>query len=95
MRMRVSPGGGVPDRHIHPRSTEHFTINGGEDELEAIVTVEPSGRFEEYLELGFRWARDGRFSREGRPDLLRGAAFADAYRTTSSTRTRRASSSGS
>jgi quercetin dioxygenase-like cupin family protein len=113
LRMWVAPGGGVRQRHIHPRSSERFTVikgtivveldgteyvahagesiygpagiahawwNGGEVELEATVEVIPSGRFEEYLELGFRWAREGRLNSRGRLDLLRGAAFADAYR---------------
>jgi quercetin dioxygenase-like cupin family protein len=113
LRMRVAPGGGVRQRHIHPRSSERFTVikgtivveldgteyvrhagqsidcpagiahawwNGGEAELEATVEITPSGRFEEYLELGFRWAREGRLNSSGRLDLLRGAAFADAYR---------------
>ncbi len=111
--MRVQPGGGVRQRHIHPRSLERFTVirgtivveldgteyvrragdsivgpaglahawwNGAEEELEATVEITPSGRFEEYLELGFRWAREGRMDRAGRPGLLRGAAFAHAYR---------------
>lgn len=113
MRMRVAPGGGVRERHIHPRSSERFTVingtivveldgteyirhagqsirgpagiahawwNGGEVGLEATVEITPSGRFEEYLELGFRWAREGRLNSRGRLGLLRGAAFADAYR---------------
>jgi mannose-6-phosphate isomerase-like protein (cupin superfamily) len=62
-----------------PAGTEHRWWNAGDDELHAMVELEPALRFERLMETGFGLARDGRTSPSGMPGLLQLAVIADEY----------------
>jgi quercetin dioxygenase-like cupin family protein len=58
---------------------QHAWWNARAGELCIHVEVSPPGRYEELVELGFSWAREGRTDGCPDPGLLLGATFVEAF----------------
>jgi len=69
-RVRVMAAG---ESVVFPAGTAHGIRNDGQDDLRFRATIRPALQTEAFLEAVFSLARDGKVTKEGFPNFLRGA----------------------